>query len=655
MPIINVLDKQTANLIAAGEVVDRPASVVKELLENSIDAGADSITVEIKNGGSTLIRITDNGKGMEPEDVRLSVLRHATSKISNPSDLDGIKTLGFRGEALAAISSVSRFQIISKTHSNEFGTCMVMEGEKEISFDEVGCPDGTTITVRDIFFNVPARRKFLKKDQTETAYISQYIERIAISNPQISFKFISDSKTRFSTVGNGDLKSAIYSVFGKEFSESLIHVDKTHEKIRVHGFISLPEHSRVNRSFQIFFVNGRFVRTRSTAFALEDAYKTYIFNERYPACVLFVELDPYLVDVNVHPSKLEVRFVDEAMVRQAVYFTVRDAIEAIKNPISADIDTSVIEKKQTELLHFTPERVDVKKEQVEFKPIVTEKNTQTSSAVSGASFSFASATPVKPPVFKNETEPSESNKVLSFADSGKDEKIADSKNSDDSVLSSFSVTIADTVTSQREEVVTQVVSDKKELDLKYCGNVFDTYIIAEYDSNMYIIDKHAAHERILYEELKKKKSEGGIQMLIDSIIVSLSSEEFDVAISSLDELSEIGFDYSEFGVRTIAIRGIPTEFSDLSTTTVEEIFVGMLTDIIAGKRAKDTRDSFFDKALFTAACRAAVKGGIPDSEASYRYLLRKISELENVFCCPHGRPIIVKYTKTQIEKMFLRT
>ena len=538
MPIINVLDKQTANLIAAGEVVDRPASVVKELLENSIDAGADSITVEIKNGGSTLIRITDNGKGMEPEDVRLSVLRHATSKISNPSDLDGIKTLGFRGEALAAISSVSRFQIISKTQSNEFGTCMVMEGEKEVSFDEVGCPDGTTITVRDIFFNVPARRKFLKKDQTETAYISQYIERIAISNPQISFKFISDSKTRFSTVGNGDLKSAIYSVFGKEFSESLIPVDKTHEKIRVHGFISLPEHSRVNRSFQIFFVNGRFVRTRSTAFALEDAYKTYIFNERYPACVLFVELDPYLVDVNVHPSKLEVRFVDEAMVRQAVYFTVRDAIEAIKNPISADIDTSAIGKKQTELLHFTPEKVDVKKEQVEFKPIVAEKNT----SVGGASFSFASATPVKPPVFKNETEPSESKTALSFADSGKEQKVEDTKTTDDSVLSSFAVTIADTVTSQREEAATQVVSDKKELDLKYCGNVFDTYIIAEYDSNMYIIDKHAAHERILYEELKKKKSDGGTQMLIDSIIVSLSSEEFDVAISSLDELSESGFD-----------------------------------------------------------------------------------------------------------------
>ena len=367
MSVINVLDKQTANLIAAGEVVDRPASVAKELVENAIDAGADVITVEIKNGGSSMIRITDNGKGMLPEDVRLSVLRHATSKIATPRDLDGIKTLGFRGEALAAISSVSNFQIISKTADSEFGVCMMMEGENEISFDEVGCPNGTTVTVRDIFFNVPARRKFLKKDQTETAYIAQYIERIALSNPQISFKFIADSKTRFSTIGDGDLKSAIYSIFGKEFSDSLLPVEGTYDKIRVHGYVSYPDKARVNRNFQMFYVNGRFVRTRSAVFALEDAYKTYIFNERFPACVLFIELDHYLVDVNVHPAKLEVRFVDETAVRQAIYFTVKNAVESLMNPISEDIVKNKDEKKAGELLYFTPEKTDMKKEQVTFK------------------------------------------------------------------------------------------------------------------------------------------------------------------------------------------------------------------------------------------------------------------------------------------------
>ena len=651
MSVINVLDKQTANLIAAGEVVDRPASVAKELLENAIDAGADSITVEIKNGGSSMIRITDNGKGMVPEDVRLSVLRHATSKIAEPRDLDGIKTLGFRGEALAAISSVSKFQIISKTADSEFGVCMLMEGENEISFEEVGCPNGTTVTVRDIFFNVPARRKFLKKDQTETAYIAQYMERIALSNPQIAFKFIADSKTRFSTNGDGDLLSCVYSVFGKEFSDSLMRVDGTHDKIRVHGFVSYPEKARINRNFQIFFVNGRFVRTRSAVFALEDAYKTYIFNERFPACVLFIELDHYLVDVNVHPAKLEVRFVDENAVRQAIYFTVRNAIENLTNPISEDIARSKEEKQAKELLYFTPEKTDVKKEQIAFKP------------------SFVSR-PVPPPVIKSEIERPSFDSFFTPAkpveDAKKEVSFADSKPSfeshkETSILERLAVTLKETVEAEKEtqvqskEDVTEVVSDKKELELYYRGNVFDTYIIAEYDSNMYIVDKHAAHERILYESLKKKIGSGGVQMLLDSLVITLSSEEFDTAVSSFEEIAAIGFDFSEFGPNTVALRGVPAEFSGLDMKTLEDVFVGIISDIAIGRKASESRDAFFDKALFTAACKAAVKGGIPDNEESYRYLLKQISELENIFCCPHGRPIIVKFTKSQIEKMFLRT
>ncbi len=637
MSLINVLDKQTANLIAAGEVVDRPASVAKELLENAIDAGASSITVEIKNGGSTMIRITDNGKGMSAEDVRLCVLRHATSKIKSPRDLDGIRTLGFRGEALAAISSVSRFQIISKTHEAEFGVCMSMEGEKEVSFEEVGCPDGTTVTVRDIFFNVPARRKFLKKDQTETAYIAQYMERIAISNPQISFRFIADSKTRFSTSGNGDLKSAIYSVFGKEFSDSLIPVDKTFDKIRVHGFVSLPDKSRINRNFQMFYVNGRFVRTRSAVFALEDAYKTYIMTERYPACVLFVELDPYLVDVNVHPSKLEVRFVDEALVRQAIYFSVRDVIESLVNPISADIrDKQENEKKEKELLFFTPEKMDMKKEQVTISPsfISTPITPSVKKHSEPFSFNFTPATPMKPSLPKKE---------LVFSDVKEAIELPEK----------YIVKVEPEEGETKENVVLN--PKKSELELYYCGNVFDTYIIAEFDNNMYIIDKHAAHERILYEALKKKQSGGGVQMLVDAVAISLTSEEYDCAISSMEEISSIGFEFHEFGPNTVALRGVPSEFSGLDTAALEQIFIGFISDIIEGRRAKDTKEAFLDKALFTAACRAAVKGGIPDSEESYRYLLKQISELENIFCCPHGRPIIVKYTKSQIEKMFFRT
>ena len=641
MSNINLLDKQTANLIAAGEVVDRPAAVAKELLENAIDAGATSITVEIKNGGSTLIRITDNGKGMTEEDVRLCVLRHATSKISSPRDLDGIRTLGFRGEALAAISSVSRFQIISKTSRDEFGVCMQMEGEKEVSFEQVGCPDGTTVTVRDIFFNVPARRKFLKKDQTETAYIAQYMERIAISKPNIALKFIADSKTRFATSGNGDLKSCVYSVFGREFSESLIPVDSETDGIRVHGLICLPDKARVNRSFQMFYVNGRFVRTRSIVFALEDAYRTYIFNERYPACVLFVELDPYLVDVNVHPAKLEVRFVDENAVRQAVYFTVRQAVESIVNPISEDISSKKEELLQKELLYFTPEKTDMVKEQVTFTPVSAPKFERP--AEKSKAFDFSCSF--------NKAVPKRSTDELTFA--GGEEIKNDFSISN---LQRLSQTVKATLEEKEEATAeTVVVSDRKYSDLRYCGNVFNTYIIAEFDSNMYIVDKHAAHERILYESLKKKKSSGGTQMLIDSLVISLSSEEMDTAMSNMEDICEIGFDFSEFGPNTVALRGVPSEFSGLDTKTLENIFAGVLSDIAEGKRAKDSKEIYFDKALFTAACRAAVKGGVPDDEASYKYLLEELSRLENIFCCPHGRPIIVKYTKSQIEKMFLRT
>ncbi len=638
MSVINVLDKQTANLIAAGEVVDRPASVAKELLENAIDAGADSITVEIKNGGSTMIRITDNGRGMSPEDVRLCVLRHATSKIKEPRDLDGIRTLGFRGEALAAISSVSRFQIISKTEDSDFGVCMSMEGDKELSFEEVGCPNGTTVTVRDIFFNVPARRKFLKKDQTETAYIAQYMERIAISNPQIAFRFIADSKTRFSTSGNSDLKSAIYSVFGKEFSDSLIPVDKTQDKIRVHGFVSLPDKSRVNRNFQMFYVNGRYVRTRSAVFALEDAYKTYIMTERYPACVLFVELDPYLVDVNVHPSKLEVRFVDEMLVRQTIYFAVRDVLEGLMNPISADIrDRQEKEKKEKELLFFSQEKTDIKKEQLTIKPSFVSHPVAPAippRKIETPEFNFTPATPV----FKQDDNP-----VFVL--------------SDNKETFEYPKEYIGRVEGLEEKTDTPVQQEetKPEIELYYCGNVFNTYIIAEFDNNMYIIDKHAAHERILYESLKKKSESGGVQMLIDPIAVSLTSEEYDCAMSFEEEILQSGFDFGSFGPNTVALRGVPSEFSGLDTKTLEQIFIGVVTDIIEGRRAKDTKEAFMDKALFTAACRAAVKGGIPDNEASYKYLLKKLSELENVFCCPHGRPIIVKYTKSQIEKMFFRT
>lgn len=616
MSIINLLDKQTANLIAAGEVVDRPAAVAKELLENAIDADSTSITIEIKNGGSSLIRVTDDGKGMASDDVDNCVLRHATSKIKTPEDLEGISTLGFRGEALAAISAVSRFQIISKERNAQFGTLKSMEGETVTAFEEVGCPDGTTVTVRDIFFNVPARRKFLKKDATETAYISQYVERIALSHPEIAIKFIVDSRTKFSTQGNGNLSDTIYAVYGKDFVDSLAEVERDEGKIKVRGFISLPEQSRINRNYQILFVNNRLVRSKTVSFAVEDAYKSYIMTERYPAYILFLEINPFLVDINVHPSKLEVRFADESVIREAVYFAVKNKLESRINPIKSDFIQKAQESYNKSVLvnAFAPiiEKDTVVQEEIKL-PETTKKSYSDL-------FVFEEAKPTSEVLFK---------------DSGN-------------------------ANQKRDEASTYI--GKAEEELKpitrypvYRGIVFNTYVIAEYDGSMYIIDKHAAHERIIYESLKNNKKTEGVQRIISTHIINLSAVQIQCALEHVDEINDCGFDIEPFGESSLVLRGVPTEFSELEISETERILVSMIDDLLQGKSARLTKDEIFDRSLYTASCKAATKAGYKDDEQSYVWLINKLFELENVFCCPHGRPVIVKYTKSQIEKMFFRT
>ncbi len=613
MAIINLLDKETANLIAAGEVVDRPAAVAKELLENAIDADAKNITVEIKNGGSSLIRVTDDGKGMSPEDVDNCVLRHATSKIKGPEDLDGIRTLGFRGEALAAISAVSRFQIISKERTAQFGTLKSMEGEKTLSFEEVGCPDGTTVTVRDIFFNVPARRKFLKKDATESAYISQYVERIALSHPDIAIKFIVDSKIRFSTQGNGELSDTIYSVFGREFVTSLIPVERSSDNVSVSGYVSLPEKSKINRNYQILFVNNRLVRAKLVSFAVEDAYKSYIMTDRYPAYILFININPYLVDINVHPSKLEVRFVDEQLIREEIYFAVKNVLELRHNPIKEDYLKKAEEniEKSSLINAFVPIGTKETPVQQVIQIPKVEENLFT--------FKEADESPSSELIFKSSFD------LTAFRNQPKPEPIVEEK----------------TVP------VTKFVN--------YRGIVFDTYIIAEYDGSMYIIDKHAAHERILYEGLKNKDRETSVQSIISTKILNVTRLQLETALDNLKELLECGFDIEPFGDTSLVLRGVPTEFSELELSDIEKILLDMIDDISLGKSAKMTKSEIFDKSLYTVACRAATKAGFKDSEESYIWLVNKLFEFDNIYCCPHGRPIIVKYTKAQIEKMFFRT
>lgn len=673
MSIINILDQQTANLIAAGEVVDRPAAVAKELLENAIDAGGTKITVEIKNGGSSLIRVTDNGKGMSPDDVKNCVLRHATSKIKGPEDLEGIATLGFRGEALAAISSVSRFQVISKEPDSDFGVCMSLEGENTLSFDEVGCPDGTTVTVRDIFFNVPARRKFLKKDATETAYITQYVERIAISHPDIALKFIVDSRIKFSTQGNGDLRDAVYSVFGRDFVENLTEINRDAGKVSINGLISLPESSRINRNHQIIFVNNRLVRSRIVSYAVEDAYKSYIMSDRYPAFILFINIDPYLVDINVHPTKLEVRFVDDAVIRENVYFAVKNTLEHRTNVIKEDFEqvqkNYEAQQLKNAFVPFGKDKSNVQQE-IQIPKGIPAFEPKENKNVPESLFDFAAAKPMVEGLegitFKDAI-PSSSvrNSAVSYFGSVPIEDVPAKEDHEivPAVVPKTDIAIIDTVDTQEEKAdLSDNDIDKQDENtvsvnrfVKYCGVVFNTYVIAEYEDNMYLIDKHAAHERILYENLKSSFKTKGVQAIIDTRVIELGAAHFACAAENIDELRSCGFDVEVFGDSSLALRGVPAEFSDIDISESEKIFVEMIKDISQGKSAKLTKQEIFDRSLYTVACKAATKAGYPDSEESYVWLINKLFELDNVFCCPHGRPVIVKYTKSQVERMFYRT
>lgn len=623
MPKINVLPKEIYQLIAAGEVVERPSSIVKEMIENSVDAGAKNITVEIKNGGSTYIRITDDGYGIEKDDIKKVFVSHATSKISQKDDLNSISTLGFRGEAMASISAVAKVELLTKAESEDFGTRYEIAGGEEISFDNAGCPKGTTIVVRDIFFNTPARMKFLKKDVTEGNSVAGIVDRMAISHPDISFRFIRDGKQVLITSGSGELISTIYSVFGRDVSDALIPVDYSYENMRITGFVSKPTSSRKSRAMQFFFINGRLIKSQTAMAALEQAYKNSIMVGRFPMCVLNIELNPSLVDVNVHPAKIEVRFANEKPIFDLIYYGVKSAVEADRTVKEAAFTPTI------EQVYDIPEKsysskIDFFKKK-EDKPVQ-----QTFRAEPEKDFWRVSA-PTRD--FSGKAEESEAVKIPVIQAVEPEE---------------FTVPIK-----QQEEEIEQVdkriiVDDDENISFRLVGEAFKTYLIVEIDKELYFIDKHAAHERMNYERFKAQ-STVEVQMLLAPVAVNLSKDEFDTVTENAELLNQCGFETEPFGESTVVVRAVPSLVGDSDVkdliTEIAQKLLEHKTDILPDK---------IDWIYHSASCRGAVKAGDKTTPQEQELFVKKLLSMPEIRFCPHGRPVFIKVSKYDIEKQFGR-
>ena len=647
MARINVLPKNIADLIAAGEVVERPSSVIKEFVENSIDAGAKKIVVEIQNGGKTYMRVTDDGCGIHPDDVRKAFISHATSKISVAEDLDAISTLGFRGEALASVCAVSKVDLMTCTADSESGTRYVIEGGEEKIFDEVGSPVGTTIVVKDLFFNIPARLKFLKKDVQEGNYIASTLERIALSNPGISFKFIRDGKIAFQTPGDGDLKAAIYAVFGKEFTSQLLPVESEVNGLTVKGFVTKPTASRGNRSMQTFFVNGRFVRSVVFLSALEAAYKNSIMVGKYPACILFVNMPFETVDVNVHPAKTEVRFYDEKRVFDAVYNSVLSTLNADISRPQATFNTAKVFQQPAqkgEQLKINdvvpPTKKETEKTFVikEFgKPITGAENVVNSPKAEEKQLDFLKDEYIKPKVsFISTPVVPEINKTETVVE----KKIE--------TVTEIQPDVKDEVVAEEKAEIPADVTQKAIPEYKFIGEAFNTYLIAEIENKIILIDKHAAHERILFEKFRNQ-GVGESQMMLSPIAVSLSDDEYSAVIDNLELLENAGYDISDFGDRTVKVSSCPPQLVD---ENLEEIIVeiaGYLSNNI-----KTLMPEKLDWIYHSMACRAAIKAGNFTSRYEAEKFVGVILSNDDIRYCPHGRPVLVEMTKYELEKQFKR-
>lgn len=666
---IAVLDQNTIDKIAAGEVVERPSSVVKELVENAIDAGATAVTVEITDGGKKLIRITDNGSGMEEEQIPLAFLRHATSKIEKVEDLEHIASLGFRGEALSSIAAVSQVELITKTPSAISGNRYVIEGGMEHSLEELGAPEGTTFLVRNLFYNTPARSKFLKSDSTEANYIHTLMEQLALSHPEISFKYIQNKQVKLHTSGNYSVRDVIYSVYGRDIAKALLEVEWENSFMKITGFVGKPEIARGNRSFENYYINGRYVKNNIITKAIENAYKGFLMQHKFPFVSLRMEMEGNDLDVNVHPAKREVRFAREQEVYDAVYDTVHTALtrremipkvtlgtdEPVKKEAKETVKSAAVpepfEQKRREQIYKAGAAKSLVRESSVFTPLeetffegTLKKNQELDEAKSRQA-----AVPPSKPEKEPEKEPEEKPEINTEIRSEIRSEIKPEEKQPE--LRQPEPELSEPKPKQLELFEEKLLSPQSRSRIRMIGQVFDTYWLAQFEDKFYIIDQHAAHEKIYYERLVRKFREHSIdsQYLTPPLIVSLNMQEEEVLNANRDYFEKFGFEIEHFGGREYCISAVP---SNLYGLTEEELFLEML-DQLESDHSKDTLDIFASR-LATMACKAAVKGNNRLSMEEAEKLLDELMTLENPYHCPHGRPTIISMTKTEMEKKFKR-
>lgn len=668
MPNIQVLDQNTINQIAAGEVIERPASVVKELLENAIDAKATAVTIEIKEGGISFIRITDNGCGIAKEEIPLAFLRHSTSKIRSVEDLITVSSLGFRGEALSSIAAVSQVELITKVPSALNGSRYCIEGGAEKSCEEIGCPEGTTFLVRNLFYNTPARRKFLKTAQTEASYISDMVEKIALSHPEVSIRFINNNQSRLHTSGNHNLKDIIYSIYGRDIAMNLLPIRAEMEAVSVRGFIGNPIISRGNRAYENYYINGRYIKSGIISKAIEDAYQTFLMQHKYPFTVLHIQIDSNLLDINVHPTKMDLRIRNAETVCSFLYETIFSQLHT-----SELIPEVFLEKKEEiakKKLENNIEKSERKSEKIEIRkerpaePFERNRAAREQMIKETALYETAKIQNEPDYLEQNQNE----SKSLTRAESESFIKSSHSEKLSDKELPSETKSEMTNTETSNTEISNIEISNIEQLDLfdgrllskearehhRIIGQVFETYWLVEYQNKLFLIDQHAAHEKVLYEKtmIRLQTREYTSQMLNPPIILTLSMREEELLVRFRSYFEEIGFEIEHFGGKEYAIRAVPDNLLGIAQ---KEIFLEMLDELSSEVRQQNIQNTqvIYEK-VASMSCKAAVKGHHRLSRQEAEALIDELMKLENPYHCPHGRPTIVVMSKYEIEKKFKR-